>query len=175
MDLPEHLDRLLAIQANLHRALSHALATSAVSPTSDTGVVRNVLNNYSLSAAAGLSRTCTLDDIKRLCWLWEWDGKDLPAGPNSLEDDNPFLDDSPTDGPKQWQRGSMGLVITPTTHLPRATNKRVPAYGIGIEVEMDIDKEMTGGMAAVARWTSTGDVRQKELSAKLRRWAEVST
>ncbi|KLO19780.1 hypothetical protein SCHPADRAFT_924102 [Schizopora paradoxa] len=171
-ELPEHLDRLLAIQANLHRALSHALATSAVSPTSDTGIVPNVLNNHTLSAAAGLSRTCTVDDIKRLCWLWEWDGKDLPP-PDALEDENPFLDDTPSEGPKQWQRGSMGMVITPTTYLSRATNKRTPAYGIGIEVEMDIDRGMAGGMAAVARWTSKGDVRQKELSAKLRRWAEL--
>ena len=174
-ELPAHLDRLLAIQGSLHRALAHSLATCAVAPTSDRGIVPNVLNNYTLTAAAGLSRTCTLDDLKRLCWLWEWDGKAFPS-PQVSTEDNPFLDDdSPSKkSSKQWHRGAMGLIITPTTHLVKATNKRVPAYGIGIEVEMDIDKEMVGGMAAVARWTTKGDIRLKEMSIKLHRWAEVS-
>ena len=170
--LPEHLSRFQSLQSSLHRALSHSLATAALSPSSDSGIVPNVLNNYTLTAAAGLSRTCTLDDIKRLCWLWEWDGKKLPS---SDDDDNPFLESSEPkqEHPKQWQRGGMGLVITPTTYLQKSTGKRVPAYGIGIEVEMNIDKEMTGGMAAVARWTSGGEQRMKTLTKKLRRWVEV--
>ena len=58
-------------------------------------------------------------------------------------------------------------MITPTTYLPKSGGKRVPAYGIGIEVEMDLDKEMVGGIAAVARWTAGGDHRMKELTKKL--------
>ena len=47
--LPEHLARLNKIQISLHQALSHALATCAVSPSEETGIVRNVLNHMSLS------------------------------------------------------------------------------------------------------------------------------
>ncbi|THH11532.1 hypothetical protein EW145_g579 [Phellinidium pouzarii] len=171
--LPPHLARFQSLQSSLHRALSHALATAAVSPSSDTGVVPNVLNNHTLSSTVGLSRTCTLDDLKRLCWLWEWDGKDLPGATG--DDDNPFLEGA-TPKPeqsKQWNRGAMGLVITPTTHLSKTIGRRIPAYGIGIEVEMDIDKDMPGGMAAVARWTAAADQRMKSLNQKLRRWVEL--
>ena len=66
----------------------------------------------------------------------------------------------------------MGIVVSPATH--RVDGKRVPAYGVGIEVEMDIDKDMGGGMAAVARWTSAAESRRKEFRQKLDRWVEVS-
>ncbi|KAL5488330.1 hypothetical protein ACEPAI_6438 [Sanghuangporus weigelae] len=170
--LPEHLARFQSLQSSLHHALSHSLATAAVCPSSDTGVVPNVLNNHTLTSALGLSRTCTIDDIKRLCWLWEWDGKTLPS---EDDDDNPFLDrpEKKPEQSKQWKRGGNGLVITPTTYLPKSGGKRVLAYGIGIEVEMDIDKQMTGGMAAVARWTAAGDQRMKALTKKVHRWVEL--
>ena len=114
-----------------------------------------------------------MDDIRRLCWLWEWDGKKAPSGDD--EGDNPFLEDSDKpDASRQWTRGSGGLLITPTTYLPKGGGKRVPAYGIGIEVEMDIDKQMTGGMAAVARWTAGGEERLRLLDEKLQRWVAES-
>lgn len=253
--MPAHLARLDTIQTALQHALSHALATCAVSPSSDTGIVRNVLNHLSLTTYTGLTTKFDLDDLKRLCWLWEWDSKALPppktqvtdeeenpflvsgsksptktpSKPKHVDDDNPFLvsgsrstaktpsklkhnDDNnpflddptptkskpgifpakgktpakPTDdqnpfleaetdaGPKDWTRGSMGLIISPTTHFSKNAGKRVPAYGIGIEVEMDLDKDMGGGMAAVARWTSASEARRTEFRAKLHRWVEVS-
>jgi hypothetical protein len=67
----------------------------------------------------------------------------------------------------------MGLVLSPTTHYSKVDRKRVPAYGIGIEVEMDIDKDMGGGMAAVARWTAATENRRSDFRAKLTRWMEV--
>lgn len=67
----------------------------------------------------------------------------------------------------------MGLVLSPTTHYSKTDRKRVPAYGIGIEVEMDIDKDMGGGMAAVARWTAATENRRSDFRAKLTRWIEV--
>ncbi|KAJ7909534.1 hypothetical protein B0H13DRAFT_2233058 [Mycena leptocephala] len=118
---------------------SHALATCAISPTSDTGIVRNVLNNLSLSTYSGLSTQFEVDDLRRLCWIWEWDG--VARGKAS---------------PKDWTRGAMGIILSPATHHSRVDGKRVPAYGIGIEIDMDIDKDMPGGMAAVARWTTAG-------------------
>ncbi|KDQ64718.1 hypothetical protein JAAARDRAFT_28363 [Jaapia argillacea MUCL 33604] len=175
--LPPHLSRLHTIHTALQHALSHALATCAVSPTSDTGVVRNVLNHLSLSTYSGLSTKFEVEDLQRLCWLWEWEGKELPGPKVSKavedEEDNPFLDAQPTSQTKEWTRGSMGFVISPTTHFSKADGKRVPAYGIGIEVEMDIDKDMGGGMAAVARWTGASETRRSELRNKLDRWVEI--
>ena len=173
--LPPHLARLHSLQGDINRAISHALATSAVSPSEDTGVVSNVLNHFNLTSAVGLSTSCTLDDLKRLCWLWEWDGKTLPKNERDEIDD--FFGEGSSakkDNPKQWSRGGMGIVITPATHVPKYSTKRVPAYGIGIEVEMDIGKDMVGGMAAVARWTAGGEQRLKGLTTKLHRWVHVS-
>lgn len=67
----------------------------------------------------------------------------------------------------------MGFVITQTTHFSKASGTRVPAYGIGIEVEMDIDKEMSEGIAAVARWTTAGETRRQEVKSKLESWVKV--
>ena len=89
------------------------------------------------------------------------------------EDHNPFLDTSSIG--MEWLRGAMGFVISPATYYLKPDRKRVPAYGIGIEVEMDIDKDMKGGMAAVARWTAAADKRQSEFRAKLYSWVKVGT
>lgn len=169
--------RIYTNQTALQHALSHALATCAVSPSSDTGIVRNVLNHYSLTTYTGLTTKFDVDDLSRLCWLWEWDGQTLPdvKGKSKVDDDdNPFLDSQPTPQPKEWTRGSMGLVLSPSTHYLKTDGKRVPAYGIGVEVEMDIDKDMGGGMAAVARWTAEAEIRRADCRRKLGRWAEVS-
>ncbi|KAJ7882220.1 hypothetical protein B0H14DRAFT_3756926 [Mycena olivaceomarginata] len=65
--------------------------------------------------------------------------------------------------PKGLDAGAMGIVLSPATHHSRGDGKRVPAYGIGIEVDMDIDKDMPGGMAAVDNcWgRPSGSVSQK--------------
>ncbi|KAI0306961.1 hypothetical protein B0F90DRAFT_1622156 [Multifurca ochricompacta] len=175
--LPSHLSRLFTIQTALHHALSHALASSAVSPSTETGILRNVLNHHSLNAYAGLTVKLNLDDLSRLCWLWEWKGDIVPPTiklPQANDDDsNPFLEDSLTSQPKDWTRGSMGFVISPTSHFSKTSKTRIPAYGIGIEVEMDLDKDMGSGMASVARWTADGEKRRQIILSKLRRWAEL--
>ena len=170
--LPANLSRLHTIQIALQHALSHALATCAVSP-SDTGIVRNVLNHYSLTTYSGLTTKFDINDLSRLCWMWEWDGESLPENKPSTTNDDPFLDDNPPPPPKDWTRGSMGLVISPCTHFLKTVGKRVHAYGIGVEVEMDIDKGIDSGMAAVARWTADSEKRRAECLGKLERWAEV--
>lgn len=129
------------------------------------------LTNYS-----GLSTTFEVDDLKRLCWLWEWDGKKIPAtkDADNNDEDNPFLDtpEAPTP-PKDWSRGGMGFVVTSATHSTRPGGIRVPAYGIGIEVEIDIDKDMGGGMAAVARWAADSESRKTQFKSKLEKWVKV--
>ncbi|KAG6833719.1 hypothetical protein H0H87_001151 [Tephrocybe sp. NHM501043] len=191
-ELPVHLTRLFRIHSALQHALSHALATCAVSPTSDTGIVRNVLNHLSLATYSGLATQFDTDDLRRLCWLWEWDAASPPASspastptptPASAhaddDEDNPFLITPPSPGASpasaggEWTRGGMGLVLSPTTHHSKRDRKRVPAYGVGIEVEMDIDKDMRGGMAAVARWTAAAESRRSEFLAKLRSWIDL--
>ncbi|EMD40623.1 hypothetical protein CERSUDRAFT_91359 [Gelatoporia subvermispora B] len=251
--LPPHLSRLYNIYTALQHALSHALATCAVAPSEDTGIVRNVLNQYSLNSYSALTTKVDVDDLRRLCWLWEWDAKALPTQASTLEklagtndtdtasgsplktpirrgklkakqeeDDNPFLDEVATssvakgnavadadenpflddevastpkaktkaklhddDNPfldakpvastsKDWTRGAMGFIISQTTHYLKTVGTRVNVYGIGIEVEMDIDKGMGGGMAAVARWTAASETRRKDIHSKLERWAELN-
>ncbi|GLB33658.1 putative DNA replication factor Cdt1 C-terminal domain [Lyophyllum shimeji] len=180
-ELPDHLTRLYNIQTALQHALSHALATCAVSPTSDTGIVRNVLNHLSLTTYTGLTSKFEVDDLSRLCWIWEWDAKSLPSDKKkdvatTDEEENPFLVSPPSPGVSasgEWTRGGMGLVLSPTTHHSKRDGKRVPAYGVGIEVEMDVDKDMGGGMAAVARWTAAAETRRSEFHDKLKRWTRL--
>ncbi|KAF9821391.1 hypothetical protein IEO21_00637 [Rhodonia placenta] len=182
---PPPLMRLYNIQTALQQALSHALATCAVAPSEDTGVVRNVLNHMSLTTYSGFTTKFDADELKRLCWLWEWDGEQLPSAEDvkdnrdksQVDDDNPFLDDPPkrpvASTSKDWTRGAMGFVISQTSHFSKSLNMRVPVYGIGIEVEMDITKGMGGGMAAVARWTAASETRRKDVRVKLEKWVQL--
>jgi hypothetical protein len=137
-----------------------------------------VLNHHTLAAYSGLSVKLDVDDLSRLCWLWEWRGDVIPPPNKSSraneDDSNPFLEGpvsvSATEG---LDAGSMGFVISPTSHFSKPSKSRIPAYGIGIEVEMDLDKDMGSGMASVARWTADGEKRRQVVLSKLRRWVEV--
>ena len=177
--LVSHLRRLYSIQTALQHALSHALATCAISPTADLGHVKNVLNHVSVATYSGFKSSFEVDDLRRLCWLWEWDGISVEGRQDSRlngnsEEDNPFLDSEKTvSTPADWTRGSMGVILSPATHYSKVERRRVPAYGIGIEVEMDIDKDMNSGMAAVARWTAATESRRSDFLKKLERWQEV--
>jgi hypothetical protein len=136
------------------------------------------VNHISVATYSGLSTRFDADELQRLCWLWEWDAKSLETAKKPVlkaddDDENPFLDAPKPTQAKDWTRGGMGIVVSPTSHFSKGTAKRVQAYGIGIEVEMDIDKDMGGGMAAVARWTAAGETRRTELLRKLERWIEV--
>jgi hypothetical protein len=169
--LPSDLHRLLELQATLQQVLSHALATSGISPTEDRGYVPNVINHVSLKKQGH-----NLDDLRRLAWLWQWDAKSLPACKGTPEEDgdNPFVEKKePLSEEREWSVGAAGIIITPATHCVRETGKRVAVYGIGIEVEMNIDKGYSDGMAAVARWTADGKKRQEAIRKKLLRWAEL--
>ncbi|KAJ7933286.1 hypothetical protein B0H13DRAFT_1592496, partial [Mycena leptocephala] len=119
---------------------------------------------------SGLSTQFEVDDLCRLCWIWEWDGSTMPSK-LTAEDDNPFLEDRPAQ--KDWTRGAMGIVLSPATHHSKVDGKRVPAYGIGIEVEMDIDNDMTAGMASVARWTAAGESRREAFREKINNWVKL--
>ena len=201
-----------------------SLATAQISPDPDTGLVPNVLNHMSLQER-GLGVRATVDDLKKLCWIWEWDGVTVPAHitrqpimsstkkekgkslkdeddnsdieeqigedpeenpflakpiPAPGEDDNPFISEKRSAPPKDWIRGGMGFCLSSTMHVTRldksSPNKRVPAYGIGIEVDWsheDVSSGRVGGMTAVARWTGGGELRKKALRKKLDSWKEV--
>ena len=136
------------------------------------------MNHHSLNAYSGLTVKLDMDDLSRLCWLWEWKGHVLPptkASSDAKDDNsNPFLEGpSVSQQPKDWTRGSMGFVISPTSHFSKTSKSRIPAYGIGIEVEMDLDKDMGSGMASVARWTADSEKRRQTVLSKLQRWVEA--
>lgn len=145
--------------------------------------MHNVLNHHTLNTYAGLTTKLEVDDLKRLCWLWEWDGKRMPPSPGpakeprKVDEENPFLDKEEDEEsrpqPKDWSRGGMGFVVGPASHFSKSAGSRIPAYGIGIEVEMDIDKEMGSGMASVARWTAASETRRREVLQKLHSWVKV--
>ena len=55
--------------------------------------MRNVLTHLSLATYTGLTTQISLDDLRRLCWVWEWDGGTPVENANGVDDDeNPFLD-----------------------------------------------------------------------------------
>lgn len=177
--LPSHLNRLLDLHKSIEHSLSIALATASVGFTPSSGKdgnershMPNVTDHISL-AASGSARRLSVEDLSRLVWLWEWDGESLPdraAASLEIINDDPFVDI-----PKGWTRGGMGIIISQTTHTSRAqgTNKRVPAYGLGIEVQTKsvVRKDMAG----VAQWTAAAASRREEVAARLEHWVKLHT
>ncbi|KAF5364239.1 hypothetical protein D9756_000530 [Leucocoprinus leucothites] len=51
------------------------------------------------------------------------------------KEENPFLDEPPASD--DWTRGAMGFLVTSTTHLSKQARQRVPAYGVGIKIEIE--------------------------------------
>jgi hypothetical protein len=145
------------------------MATSGISPTEDKGRVPNVINHLFLR-----KQGFSLDDLCRLCWLWQWDSTKPSAAQciDPEEDENPFVENEKLEE-KDWCRGSLGIIITPATQFLRDQGKRIAVYGIGIEVEMDIDKGLSDGMNAVARWTADGAKRKETVSTKLMKWIDL--
>lgn len=180
--LPSHLSRLLEIHNSIEQALSVCLATSSViiTPSSgkernspyldgkiNSGYMANVINNVGF-ADSGASRRCSIEDLSRLVWLWEWNGADLPTKElRSLEavNDDPFVET-----PKDWMRGGTGLIVSQTTHLSRAASKRIPAYGIGVWIDSSAK-----GMAAIGHWTGGAQKRRRQLTDRLQKWVELHT
>ncbi|KAK7016520.1 CDT1-C domain-containing protein [Favolaschia claudopus] len=163
---PLSLLRLEAVYTELNRALCHALATSPVSPDPNTGTVLNILDHMSLERH--YLSCLRIDDLRRLCWICEWDTEDpsleATASVEEVDNDDPFL---PI--PNDWIRGAMGITISPTTH--RLENgKRLPAYGVGIRVRTlcrreEVKKKVLVGMTAVAQWVAASENRREAFHA----------
>ncbi|KAG8693932.1 hypothetical protein FRC09_010173 [Ceratobasidium sp. 395] len=190
--LPSHLSRLVTAHTAIESSLSLSLATSSRAPSAETGHLAAITNTVALETA-GLRVRLGTDEIRRLCWLWEWDGDALPedkppkpparaVGPiEDSSEDNPFLETNtprkpapaPALPPTDWVRGGMGLIITPTTQLQRAQGRRMPAYGVGIKVEVASEKSTGVALSAVAKWTADSHLRRKEIADKLQRWVKL--
>ncbi|KAG9080136.1 hypothetical protein FRC06_007041 [Ceratobasidium sp. 370] len=178
----------------IETSLSLSLATSSRAPSAETGHLAAITNTVALETA-GLRVRLGTEEIRRLCWLWEWDGDALPeekapkpsaraVGPiEDSSEDNPFLESSaprkpapapaPAPPPTDWVRGGMGLIVTPTTQLQRAQGRRIPAYGVGIKVEVASEKSTGVALSAVAKWTADSHLRRKELTEKLQNWVKL--
>ncbi len=90
------------------------------------------------------------------------------------DNSNPFLEGpSISQQPKDWTCGSMGFVISPISHFSKTSKLQILAYGISIEVEMDLDKDMGSGMASVACWMTDSERRRQTVLSKLQRWVEA--
>ncbi|CAE6461647.1 unnamed protein product [Rhizoctonia solani] len=192
--LPSHLSRIIATHTAIESTLSLSLATSSRAPSQVMGRLPAITNTVALESS-GLRVRCGVDELRRLCWLWEWDGCTLPQtadegqqpsvrskGPvEDSSEDNPFLDSNtprkpapaPVAPPTDWIRGGMGLIVTPTTQIQRAEGRRVPAYGIGIKVEVTSEESVGIALSTVAKWTADSHLRRKELTDKLHQWVKL--
>lgn len=157
-----------------------ALATSGVAaPTTDPTDprkmhIKNVLHQLSVP---GLS----VETLRRLVYILEWESEPLkPAGtsqlaPSALDDDPfggvPMTPTKPRKLPGLWTRGGdSGIVISATSRLDHATGRRLPVYGIGIQMVTGTGKSKD----FVLRWLDESEERKKDMEQKLRAWAEVS-
>ncbi|KAG8861588.1 hypothetical protein FRB91_003710 [Serendipita sp. 411] len=101
--LPEEHRHLIAVHTALEQGMSVALATAQISPDPDTGRVPAVLNHLSLQER-GLGVRLTVEDLKKLCWIWEWDGETVPeplTNRMSISPEKPVANGKNKDGKKK--------------------------------------------------------------------------
>lgn len=135
-------------------------------------------------------------ELARLAWVWNWDGVHLP-GEGVLgkekekakveEEGNPFLV-TETNSPPEKVSGLSYLITT--TRTLDASRKKVYTHGIGIELDLKPgetrqilpgggagglgNKGQGGGMGAIGRWNTSGDLREEEFRRRLDRWVELN-
>ncbi|KAG8883038.1 hypothetical protein FRB97_007303 [Tulasnella sp. 331] len=174
--LPTQLQHVHSAYIAIEEALIPALASNGVAaPTMDKtrpGLM-NILHVLTHFTVPGLS----LDNLKRLVYLLEWDHTSdaTPRRPSQLPNanlDDPFVAPGTS---ADWTRGGHGVVVSQTTHLNRSTGRRCAAYAIGIQIESDSTPKGKGrvGMNTVTRWLERGSERKAMVELKLQRWVEV--
>jgi hypothetical protein len=193
--LPPHLQTLLTLQHAYNLALSLHIATKPpILPPHPPSTVRlelPCLTNF-LAIKETVERTggrrFGIQELARLAWIWQWDGVTLPKEERGIEDDNPFLvkRDQPSNPEMVC---AMSYLITPTRTLD-GSGKRVHTYGLGIELDLKPgetrqilhngaegglgNKGQGGGMGAVGRWNTGGEIRHDLVREKLEKWMDLN-
>ncbi|OCF77806.1 hypothetical protein I204_01807 [Kwoniella mangroviensis CBS 8886] len=112
------------------------------------------------------------------------------------DDDNPFLvHNTPKAKTTAADVGAghvsgLSYLITPTRTLDPQTGRRVYTHGLGIDLELRKgetrqvlhggaeggigNKGQGGGMGAVGRWNTNGDVRHEVFRERLEKWVELN-
>jgi len=192
--LPPHLQTLLTLQHAYNLALSLHIATKPpILPPHPPSTVRlelPCLTNY-LAIKETVERTggrrFGTQELARLAWIWQWDGATLPKEETGTEDDNPFY--VRKDQPTSDIICAMSYLITPTRTLD-GSGKRVHTYGLGIELDLKpgetrqilhngaegglVNKGQGGGMGAVGRWNTGGEIRHDLVREKLEKWIDLN-
>ena len=193
-ELPEESLRLIAIHEALEKVMWVALGKVQGSPDSDTGRALSIMNHHSFQERSRpLGVEVGVDDLQKLCWVWEWDGQTIPKNVTASRSEKDHLNSEEGEDvfsssftplnkvPNDWVRSGSGFCINPTTHIMRidnkGTTKRVSAYGIGIEVDwsqVDVVRRHVGGIKAVRRWREGASERKDTFRGKLEKWKKVN-
>ena len=209
--LPTGLSHLLAFHRALSLSLAHTLAAHppvlpppsarelARDPrglTESTVLLRGVANWEGTKGIRevierGAGRKCTGGDLKRLLWLYEWNGQALPemdgkqavvvsAGPltPTPSSDSPtdpfFLPPVPQAGtPAETDaaRSLLSLSLSPTRTLAKGT--RAQTYSYAFNLLLPISGFAGGVVGSIGRWSADQQKREAALRRRLERWAEL--
>jgi len=208
-NLPSHLDTLLSLHRALDLSLSLHIATKPpiLPPISDRqsdgsavvkleGLVSFIGVKESVERISG--RTFGMGELRRLRWLWEWDGS-LDAVPDDLRPEQGWKGKSKegTTGDDQLMSSSTpsshlstssSYLLTPTRTIDPRSSRRTHTYGIGITLILTPSEVVSAGntllgsrgvgsaagMGAVGRWSAGGERRAKEVEEKWKRWREIT-
>ncbi|KAL7415740.1 hypothetical protein BDY24DRAFT_413308 [Mrakia frigida] len=131
--------------------------------------IREVVEN-------GAGRKFALEDLRRLTWLYEWDGQDLPTSTSrSLSTLTPGPSSSAS--PSKPSSSSttlpslLSLSLAPTRTLSKQTRQPTNTYAFNLAVKHSA--HMGGVIGAIGRWSSKQDERTKEVRRRLDRWVEL--
>lgn len=131
----------------------------------------------------GAGRKFSVEDLRRLLWLYEWDGKDTwtASSKRTIVDmdgssqDDPFVDDHPA--PSTSVNSSalasnlLNIGLRPARTLSRST--RSPTHTYTFDLAVSYTPALGGILGAISRWSSKTEDRRAEVNRRLHRWVEL--
>ena len=208
--LPKHLSHLLAFHRAFSLSLAHTLAAHPpVLPPPTTRelardprglneqivLLKGVANWEGTKGIRevverGAGRKCTGGDLKRLLWLYEWDGQALPVvAPAAAAVAAPVtptaVSDSPTDpfflppppppagSPAEVDasRSLLSLSLSPTRTLAKGTRTQTHSYAFNLR--LPVSGFAGGVVGSIGRWSADQQKREAAVRRRLERWAEL--
>lgn len=120
----------------------------------------------------GAGRRFPIEDLRRLFWLYEWDGNALPPSTTTSRTLTPGRVVPPTaTTTKPTAPSLLSLTLTPTRTLSKSTGKETHTYAFNLTVPHS--PHLGGVVGAVGRWSAKQGERSTEVRRRLDRWVSL--
>ena len=112
-----------------------------------------------------------LDQLRRLAWLYDWDGKTLPPSTNTSRTLTPGRVGTSSPSKPSTTTSLMSLSLSPTRTLSKASREPMQTYAFNLTIP---HSPLVGGVVgALGKWSAQQGERSVEVLRRLECWASL--